>query len=299
MQLDNYHSILPILWDWCLIFGAIYVNKCLSSHKKYLGFLFYPITLLIIGGRMRALANLLHESTHRCLAKSKLWNDFIGTVLSGWCILQSWTGYYENHIVLHHPHLGDPDKDPDFQQMIETGLYNKNVTRADVVNYIKSIPSLRFTITYVKYIVKDRLFPKQETKLETILRMSFWITVAAVLYQTGNMLNLIIFWFIPMLTTANWIGNLAELMEHYPLLKEGVDEMHASRNRFCGTIGDFIFNPHGDQYHLVHHLFPHLPPWNFEKAHAILMEDECYRELHQGNKIGMRAVIEEMLSHFD
>ena len=296
---DNYHGIFSVLHDWFIVFGCIIVNNWLMKYNFYLGLLFYIVSLLAIAGRMRGLSSLLHESTHRALAKWKLLNDILGSVLSGWCVLQSWTGYHYQHVVLHHPHLGDADKDPDYKQFLQTGLYDEGTTRADVIDYLTNIPSPRSTVLYVQYLIKDRIFPKSEKGFETVLRISFWAAVVIALYETGNMKNFLIYWVIPMLTTANWIGNIAEILEHFPLLRyKGADELHSSRNKFCGTIGDFLFNPHGDEYHLLHHLFGRIPHWNYKKAHDILMEDENYRSVNQC-KIGLVPQLQDMLSHFD
>lgn len=295
---DNLNGIQSVLQDWLTVIGTVILNNHLMKYSTYMGVLLYPVSAMIIGGRIRGLACLLHQSSHRCLARSKLLNDVLGSLFSGWSVLQSWTGYHHNHIVLHHPHLGDPDKDPDYQQIIQTGLYSKDTTKADVLKYIKSIPLPTNTLGYLGYIAKDRVFPKGEKRFETILRLCFWVIVIFTLYQTNSLQRLVIYWFIPLLTTANWIGNLVELLEHFPLLNKGLGSLHTSRNRLCGIVTDFFFNPHGDGYHLVHHMFPRMPHWNFKRAHEILMDDENYRQVNHG-RTGMVAVVEEMLSHFD
>ena len=296
--MDNYHGIFGVLYDWLVVVGCMISTNSLMRHNLFMGLLFYLISLLLIGVRMRALNILLHESTHRTLAKSKLLNDIIGTVFSAWCILQTWTGYHHQHILLHHPHLGDPNKDPDYMAFIQTGLYSEGTTRADVINYLKSIPTPRSTLLYVRFLIKDRIFPEDEKRFERILRLSFCAAMIGVLYQTGNMRNFVFYWVIPKLTTANWVGNVAEIFEHFPVVHESVDELHASRNWFWGTVGDFFFNCHGEGYHLVHHLFPRIPYWNLNKAHDILMEDESYRSVNQC-KVGFIAQLQNMLSHFD
>ena len=296
--LDNYHGLVSVVTDWLVIVASAVFNIWLTKVHRQLGVVFYPICLLVIGGRIRALACLLHVSTHRALAKSKMLNDFLGSVLSGWCVLQSWTGYHYQHVVLHHPHLGDPDKDPDFQQIIKTGLYSKETTREDVVNYLKSIPLPATTVAYVQYLVTDRVFPKAEKLSETIIRLIFWAFVISVLYFTGNMQSFLFYWIVPMLTTTNWIGLLAEFLEHFPLLVKDVDELHASRNKFCGSVINYFLHPHGDYYHLVHHLFPRIPHWNYKATHDIMMQDENYRAVNK-HRPGLPALIDDVLSHFD
>ena len=297
---DNWNGLVAVLRDWLTVFGTAAVNDhAFRSGRVWLGLLLYPVSLLVIGGQIRGLACLLHQSSHRCLARSKALNHLLGSLFTGWAVLQSWTGYYHHHITLHHRYLGDPDRDPDYRQTLQTGLYAEDTTRADVVRYIKRIPSPGNTVAYLRYLARDRVVPAGEEPWEAVLRLGFWAAVLSTAYCTGNFHRLVMYWFIPLLTTANWIGNLAELLEHYPLMGKGLDELHSSRNRLCGPVTDFIFNPHGDGYHLVHHLFPRLPHWHFRKAHDILMDDSCYREVNRLGRRDMLAVVEEMLLHVD
>ena len=298
MVMDNYHGILAVLYDWLVIVGCTLSTNWLIRRNYYMGLLIYPISVLLIGVRMRALSLLLHESTHRTLAKSKILNDILGSVFSGWCVLHSWSGYHHHHILFHHPHLGDPNKDPDYMEFNKTGLYSEGTTRVDVINYLKSIPTPRSTLMYACYLIKYRIYSETEKRFERILRLSFCIAMIGVLYQTGNMRNFVFYWVIPQLTTANWVGIVAESFEHFPLLHKDVDELHASRNWICGTIGSVLINSHGEVYHLVHHLFPRMPHWNLTKAHEVLMEDENDRAVHQC-KVGFIAQLQDILSHFD
>jgi fatty acid desaturase len=68
---------------------------------------------------------------------------------------------------------------------------------------------------------------------------------------------------------------LAEVSEHMGL--EWTTEFGTTRNKL-GWVQDHIMHPHGDGYHLVHHLYPQIPHHNLPKAHQLLMQDPVYRE---------------------
>ncbi|MFI3560404.1 fatty acid desaturase, partial [Staphylococcus pseudintermedius] len=86
------------------------------------------------------------------------------------------------------------------------------------------------------------------------------------------------YWIVPTLTTFQIIRYWAEMAEHSGL--NNGSELTASRNTFGMPWTIFIFHPHHDNYHLVHHLFPAIPHYNLRKAHEILMRDDSYRNAH-------------------
>ena len=114
-KLDNWHCFLALLEDYVIIF----LMAATCSVSWYL----YPVAVLIIGSRQRALATLLHEASHKSLAKNKLLNFAIGTFFSGYFVLQTMGSYRESHVRFHHGHFGNIELDPDYKFAIEAGWY--------------------------------------------------------------------------------------------------------------------------------------------------------------------------------
>ncbi|KDN24718.1 Fatty acid desaturase family protein [Moraxella bovoculi 237] len=54
-----------------------------------------------------------------------------------------------------------------------------------------------------------------------------------------------------------------------------------SRNRFSHFMEHFFTGMHGENYHLIHHLFPATPFWSLKKAHHILMQDDEYCSINE------------------
>ena len=104
---NNYRGIIGLLYDYIVIALAIYLGQ--------FNVILYPLAVLLIGSRQRALATILHDASHLCLAKSRTLNYILGTYFSGYLIAQEFNIYKQSHVKGHHTHLGDPDKDPDYQ----------------------------------------------------------------------------------------------------------------------------------------------------------------------------------------
>lgn len=301
---DNWHGSLAVLEDWSVIFGTIILCEFapglvtgLVSHTSLCitSTLLYIISLFILGSRHRALATLLHESSHETIAKNKKLNYLIGTVFGGWAIGQSRAVYRKSHVKDHHAHLGDEKKDPDYQAMLDTGLYSDKMSRSELHQYLWGIISPRQTLVYWKYLIVNRIWSKWEPWAEFIPRMLYVVTIVTAVTATGNGLRFLKYWVLPMLTTANWVGSLIELAEHYPLIKVKPEnnELYMSRNRLhISRITYFFLGMHEESWHLVHHIFPRMPFYHQEEAHNILMQDPKYAAVQRTS--GWLGIIEEM-----
>ncbi|MFJ8040271.1 fatty acid desaturase [Kitasatospora sp. NPDC096147] len=278
-RIDNWHAPLALLADYAGV--AVAVWACLE-----ISWWLYPLALVQIGSTHRAMANLLHESSHKVLARNAFLNLVLGTVFSGYLIFHLYSPYRTTHIGFHHRYLGDPEKDPDYEFHRELGLYDHRVSdrRFFLENILSAVLGLR-TLTYVKYIVRDRLFYKgAETNLsmpvslpvERVALAIQWLLIAGVSIATGTWHLVLLFWLVPLFTTAIAVGWLSELAEHYPMPESERSPILMTRNRHGWAVENYLLGRHHDNYHLVHHLNMSIPFWNMKKAHAILLEDATY-----------------------
>ncbi|MCI4066898.1 fatty acid desaturase family protein [Micromonospora sp. R77] len=278
-KLDNFHGPLGVLLDYAVIAFSVYL--CLG-----VSWWFYPISAILIGSTQRAFANLLHDSSHKILARNQKLNLLLGTVFSGYLILHLFNPYRNTHVGYHHRYLGDPEKDPDYSFHVDCGLYDHK--ESDLVFFGKNIllSALGFrTVRYIKYIIDDRVFckaPQAKVSMPVSLRterfaiLAQWVVIVGVALAFGWAPYLLAFWFVPLFTTAIAIGWLTELAEHYPLPESEDKQVLMTRNRKGWAIENFLFGRHHDHYHLVHHLNTGVPFWNMKKAHRVLLRDEAY-----------------------
>jgi fatty acid desaturase len=100
---------------------------------------------------------------------------------------------------------------------------------------------------------------------------------------------LLLLWFVPLVTTQAWIGAVAELMEHFPLIETAPRmDIYMSWNRVYGLGTRFLLGEKdGEGFHLVHHLFPCTPMWRLREVDAILRRDPVYAALPRlGSAVG-------------
>jgi fatty acid desaturase len=277
--LDNYHAPLALLGDYLLVAASILLCTSVSPW-------FYPLSVVLIGSTQRAFVNLLHEASHKVLARNGRLNLLSATVFSGYLVLHMYNPYRNSHIGFHHRFLGDPEKDPDYKFHREVGIYDHTVSdrRFFTRNVLFAVLGLR-TPEYVTYVVRDRiLFSSADVAVsmpirqstERVLLLAEWSALVALCAWQGWLLELLLFWLVPMFTTAVAIGWLSELAEHYPLPESESRQILMTRNRHGWAAERFLLGRHHDNYHLVHHLNTGVPFWNMKRAHRVLRRDPAY-----------------------
>lgn len=322
-ELDNWHGFVQLVEDWVIIALATLASWLTWQHlPRVVGEMVYLVAILIVGARMRALADLLHQSTHKTLAKNKVLNFVLGTFPSGYLVLQSYSGYHSSHVFLHHGHFGDSKLDPDYIGLQESRLYGANLKANSVRCYLWNIVHPATTLTYLRYLLKNRILNPQEEFREKLVRLVYLIVLHSIFIGLGWGYLLLLYWWVPLLTTANWVGALIELFEHYPLMEvtsEGIEakfenirfdpplsplekgenqnpkavDLFMSRNRLCSPVANFFLGIHWEGYHLLHHLFPGIPSWRYKLAHQILMKDEVYASRNQ--EMGWFSLLRQLL----
>lgn len=268
---DNWHAVLAILYDYLIIIFSIFL-----SEQSYW---FLPLTILLIGSRQRALATILHEASHSALTKNKKFGQILGTYFSGYLIFQSWNSYCVSHVKNHHPKLGT-DSDPDYKYYKDSGIF-QTYSRIEFLwrFCVSQILCLKLFRNF-KYLIKNRLFSDiTGTELFKLLLSQLILFVIGT-YFVGYKFY-VIYWLLPYLTAFQMITWFIELSEHYPMIQTAKNNLEVSRNRFSHAIEHFFTGIHGENYHLIHHLFPAIPFWNLEKAHKILMKDFDYQEVNK------------------
>lgn len=270
---DNRHGPLALAEDIAIIGSAIAIGTAIP--------LVAPLAVFTIGSRMRALATLLHEATHRTLAQNQMLNHGIG-MIAGYSIFQTFESYKKSHVKDHHHYTGNPDLDPDLKFHLGAGLYDRLTLHQFVWRHIAK-PGLALTIgKTLKYLFQNRLVavfqkdasPKERT--DGMMFVGFWSAVAVALTVTGLWPPFLLWWILPYLTTFQMVNYFCELGEHFPEPAITDLDIEMSHNRLGSVLERFFFGMHNEHLHLEHHLAPGIPFWNLPKARDARLKDPTY-----------------------
>lgn len=270
---DNYHGPFAILQNLFWIGLAIY----LGESSLWL----LPLSILLIGSRQRALATVLHEAAHGALCRSKSLEKFLGTWCSGYLIFQAWSSYKRSHTMDHHHKLGDADRDPDYQYYRQSGVFEEHSNFKFALLYLIKPMLFVSALSSLRYLLVNRLIrtPSKGELFSVLVCQSLLALCLTLLLGAKGYL---LYWLLPYLTTFQALTWFIELAEHYPMIAKAEDDLQATRNRFSHPIEHFFTAMHGENFHLIHHLFPAIPYWNLKKAHRILLSDPSYAATNAG-----------------
>lgn len=261
----------------------------------------YALSLLLIGSRQRALASLLHEACHRTLCSHRGLNNLLGRYGAGYPVFQSFDAYVGSHVVHHHAHLGDAQLDPDYRHYLQSGLFDVRDRLDFVWRHLLRTLLLLNVPQYLDYLRRHRFGELLRRRHEALGFALTHAALAAVLTAAAGWSGYLLFWLLPFLTTFQVIGWLSEMAEHYPMIQRGGCNMDMTRNRFPAWWERLFIGMHGDNYHLVHHLFPGIPFWHLPRAHGVLMQHPRYHRLNAawGGIVsagpGRRSVVDQVL----
>lgn len=276
---DNITGVAYIAKDYAVIVACTLATVCVSWWL-------YPIAVLLIGAYQRGLTTIAHDAAHRTLAKNTTWNYVLGILFAAYPLFQRHWAYRISHVYLHHPYLGDPQKDPDLKFFLASGVYDVQPPERYAFNIIWKPVFGGATVAYLKYLWTNRfsVADADDQSRSSILVDKygfyvFWIGILAGSYALGLLHIVILFWIVPYLTTFQVLGWFVELAEHSPMCETETKNVYLTRNRKGNFLERAILGQNLDEYHLEHHLSPGIPFWLLRKAQKIRMQDPNYAKV--------------------
>lgn len=223
------------------------------------------LLMLFIGTRLRGLNNIIHECSHATFSTERADNALIGKICAA-LLFNSFSAYRDEHLS-HHAHLGDYEHDLDLQGI--EGLKLHEPLSAKVV--------LRHLITpfigrHLPYYLGLNM-SSQDGPAYQVLK--YGILIAALVFTAFFPATGLLFVILPFVLMYSALNYWADCLDHAGIVATG-DDLTASRNILAPSVLRWMFFPRNDCYHLVHHLFPHIPARHLGQSHDLLTEDALY-----------------------
>jgi len=255
-------SVCTALTDWTTIFACM----ALGYNLWWLGWLIaVPLHLLLIfpicGRALRGIENLVHEASHFNWDRSrKTLNDYFANYLCASWVLQSVRGFRLPHLV-HHVDFGS-DRDPDRMRYNRMGI--DAVSRQSAIRFLWY--TLRQMPTYVGGFYGQ--FANNMKQLFVSLSMhAVLCLVGSILLTPRFWLLWVIYFGIPFVIYLPVHRFLAESAKHR--YADATTEFNSTFSHL-GMFQRWFLHPHGDAYHLLHHLLPGIPHGKMALAHRLL-----------------------------
>lgn len=261
-------TFLALAEDWGVIVLAALVSW---ATFKALGLTLgsaavYLVSCVVIGSRQKGLENIMHEGTHLNLSPDPAWNDRIALFCVGMWMTPGWTPALERpgHIGAHHEHFGNKERDFEFFGYQKLGLGQLPLASLRRSGWILFYTFLRTTWWRIHGILHSFGFPQ----------VAVIVVAGTVLLFASLLVPMLIYWFVPYILVYMPMRFVAEVSEHMAL---GHGSEFATTRNKLGWFQEYVMHPHGDGYHLVHHLYPRIPHQNLARAHRLLLKDPVYR----------------------
>ncbi|MEA5537227.1 beta-carotene hydroxylase [Crocosphaera sp. XPORK-15E] len=186
---------------------------------------------------------VIHDASHNAAHQNRVINAILG---HGSALMLGFAFPVFTRVHLqHHAHVNDPDNDPD--HFVSTGgpLW---------------LIATRFFYHEI-FFFKRRLWKKYEL-LEWFLSRLFLFTVVFLAIHYGFIGYVMNFWFVPALVVGVALGLFFDYLPHRPFHER--DRWKNARVYPSAVLNLMIF---GQNYHLIHHLWPSIPWYKYQPAY--------------------------------
>lgn len=192
---------------------------------------------------LHLVGSVIHDACHGVAHRNKIVNAVLGHG-SALMLCFSFPVFTRVHMQ-HHAHVNDPDNDPDHVVSTFGPLW---------------IINARFMYHEI-FFFRRKLWRKYEL-LEWAIARFVLAAIVFTSYQYGFMGYVFNFWFIPLAIVGMVLGMFFDYLPHRPFKER--DRWRNARV-YPGRLLNWLIM--GQNYHLVHHLWPSVPWYNYEKAY--------------------------------
>ncbi len=186
---------------------------------------------------------VIHDASHNAAHRNRIINAILG---HGSALMLGFAFPVFTRVHLqHHAHVNDPDNDPD--HFVSTG---------------GPLWMIAARFFYHEIFFFKRCLWKKYELLEWFLSRLFLFTVVFLGIHYGFIGYVMNFWFVPALVVGVALGLFFDYLPHRPFQER--DRWKNARVYPSAILNILIF---GQNYHLVHHLWPSIPWYKYRPAY--------------------------------
>jgi fatty acid desaturase len=272
MRTNFFITLVTASIDHVTIFGIAAVHLYLWALSPGWSLAFYPPAVIIIARQLRGLENLVHEASHQnwCRA-SRLLNDWTANMFAAFLMFATVSLFRRDHL-RHHNHTGTAD-DPCYRRFVQD-LAIDSIDHSSLLAYVVAIVR-RMPQYVVGWWTGPSGADRRSWGYGAVYHAAI-VAAVAIVFGTTHACGMWIAYFgIPFAFVLPVIRFAAESEKHSYTDNDGT--VFGATYNNVGWLHAFI-HPHGDTYHLVHHMHPAIPHHQLRNADRWLTaHSEMYR----------------------
>ena len=254
---SDVRALASFVFTWGLIAGAFAMAIIWTN----------PLTILagigIVGGRQMDLGVINHDCAHHAFFKSPKVDEFVGHYLVGAPMNISLPAYRAYHLK-HHKYAGTPN-DPDIVFLNDYPISKESMRRKFMRDFTGRT-GVRDTLRKIRNFKLQRNWP--------------WLTFHILLLGTLTAVGApwaYLMWWAAELFVYPAIVRLRQIGEHGTAKdRTQLDPRLNTGTTVAPLWQRVLIAPNDVNYHLEHHMFASIPPYNLPKLHRLLASRGYY-----------------------
>jgi len=206
---------------------------------KWISFVLNMVALHLVG-------TVIHDACHNVAHRNRIINAILGHG-SALMLCFSFPVFTRVHMQ-HHAHVNDPENDPDHI-----------VSTAGPLWFINA----RF-LYHEFYFFRRKLWRKFELG-EWIIARSITAVILLAGIKYGFLGYIFDYWFVPLAFVGLALGLFFDYLPHRPFKEQN---RWKNARVYPSRVLNWLIM--GQNYHLIHHLWPSIPWYNYERAYHVM-----------------------------
>lgn len=263
-ELNRLKSAPAVAWHTMAMFCACVAIIALVWSAGVRGTLQLWAGALINGVAAYFLFSVVHDSSHNAVSRNKLLNEVLGRIgLVYFAPLAPMDVARYIHMS-HHRFTNDPLRDPD-------GYSHK-------LDVWFPLRWLNFDYYYTKWFFTQGGDFARRKYGAVALCAAFILSGCAAIIYAGYGLELLMLWFIPTRISSFLFVLVFSFLTHQPFETTGREDEYKATALRLGA--DWWWGPvmTNHNYHLIHHLYPNAPFYNYRRIMSLKRDEILARE---------------------